>query len=519
VSANPDELDTTVSVLAAVASSDPDHPAVVGPDGSATYGELADRAARLGARLAAAGVRRGDRVGLLLPNGCRWLVGMLGIHAAGASVVPLSTFARGRELGDQLARSQATVVLAQERIFGHDFGREIADREEPVRLFTWDPRSACPDELPECQVADPIGRLGAAHVEAGDEALLLFTSGSTSIPKGVRHAHGPLVRNGRAVGDRHHIDRRDRLWCASPLFFVFGCGNAVPNVLTHGATLCVQDRFDPHAAAAFIEEQRCTVFYGLAPITRAIVASGAHREHDISSLRTGTTSFTSEDRRIAIEELGIQQICSAYGLTEALGHSTMTDADDAPATRMTTEGRVLPTQEVRVVNETGGLGEPGQVGEIQLRGAVTIGYVDDAHAVDAFTPDGWFRTGDLGFLDDDQRLHFVGRSTDMIKTRGFSVAPAEVEQVLAEHPDVDQAFVFGVHAAHADEEVGCVLVSERTDGDELIAEVRTWARDRLSTYKLPRQCWVCRTDDLPQTTTGKVSKRLLRDQVTATDEV
>jgi fatty-acyl-CoA synthase len=171
---------------------------------------------------------------------------------------------------------------------------------------------------------------------------------------------------------------------------------------------------------------------------------------------------------------------------------------------------------VRIVGDDGAPVDPGTTGHIQIRGLITPGYFDtpelNATAIDA---DGWFRTGDLGWFDTDGRMNYVGRSYELIKAKGINISPAEVESLLVRHDEVDEAFVFGVDTATGDQEVGAVLVSTTPERERLTGDVIEWARDRVARYKVPRHVWVLTADQLPLTSTGKVSKRLLKEQVTA----
>jgi fatty-acyl-CoA synthase len=330
----------------------------------------------------------------------------------------------------------------------------------------------------------------------------------------VRLAHGGLVRNAHAIGERQGVLATDRFWFASPMFFVFGCANALPNVLTHAATLCVQERFEPSSALEFIEQHRCTVYYGVAPVTRALAACPDLAHRDISSLRTGTANATAEDLRIAIEVLGVERICNAYGMTEGYGHTAMTDHTDPADVRINSQGTVLPTQQLRIVSgdAAGVIDAPG---DIQIRGTVTPGYLDTT--TDAFTTDGWFTTGDVGIIDADGRLHYAGRRDEMMKVKGVNISPMEVEALLVQHDSVDEAFVFGLPTGDGDQRVGCVLVSSVAEAgrDQLAADVRSWVRERAAAYKVPAALRVVTAAELPLTPTGKVSKRLLKDQIAA----
>ncbi len=185
--------------------------------------------------------------------------------------------------------------------------------------------------------------------------------------------------------------------------------------------------------------------------------------------------------------------------------------------RIGSQGRALPTQLVRVVTDEGLPAAPGEQGHIQIRGAITPGYSGAAEqTAAAFDADGWFRTGDLGSLDDDGRLHYVGRSHEMMKVKGINISPAEVETLLVRHDRVNEAFVFGIDTADGDQTVGAVLVATvpPEQRDALAKDVTAWARERVSGYKVPTTLWVTTADQLPLTSTGKVSKRLLKDKAT-----
>jgi fatty-acyl-CoA synthase len=217
---------------------------------------------------------------------------------------------------------------------------------------------------------------------------------------------------------------------------------------------------------------------------------------------------------LAIDVLGVHEVCNAYGMTEGYGHST--SHLDPREIRINSQGRVLPTQELRIVGPDGGVLPKGQVGEIQIRKTVTPGYLDapDLNAA-AFDEQRWFRTRDIGMLDTDGRLHYVGRGTEMVKVKGISVSPAEVARVLVEPKLVDEAYVFGVSPPEGDQVVGCALVCSAPNGARarLAEDVTAWARGQMASYKVPSLLWVVTSDELPQTTTGKVSKRLLKEKL------
>jgi fatty-acyl-CoA synthase len=548
---------TTPAVLAAVAAAHPGRPFIIAEDGDLTYAMMARSAARLARQFRALGLRTGDRVGILLPNGSRWCATLLGAHAAGLVAVPLNTWYRGNELLSVARRAGLRTIITQEEIFGFESGRQAAaigealaeetlGGEHYLGSFLWPRDASGPEGLPAAPspseradsdeiiipngpagspgITDELGVLLSSPAAEADDALLLFTSGSSAQPKAVRLTQGGLVATAHAIGERQGILEGDRFWFASPLFFVFGCSNALPNALTHAATLCLQERFEAARALAYIELHRCTVYYAVAPFTRALAASPGLASRDISSLRTGTANATAEDLRLAIEVLGVTEVCNAYGMTEGHGHTTITSCTDPASVRIGTQGRVLPTQELRITADgvVVGAEEPG---EIQIRGLISPGYLDSpgggppagTGASSGFGDDGWFRTGDIGWLDADANLHYVGRGHEMMKVKGINIAPAEVETLLVQHEQVDEAFVFGLATQDGDQSVGCVLVSTVSPDarEDLIADVAEWMRGRAAAYKVPTAIRVITAAELPMTGTGKVSKRLLQEDAQA----
>jgi acyl-CoA synthetase (AMP-forming)/AMP-acid ligase II len=510
---------TTPALLADVAQVAPQKPFIIADDGELTYASAAATCAALAAGMTRFGLRPDDRVGILLPNGIRWCAALIGAHAAGLCAVPLNTWYRREELAAVARRARLRAVITQSTIFGFDAAAAVGDVDvvDYLGALEWPRDEPLPPALTGQHLsADPVAALRNAPTGESDDALLLFTSGSTAAPKAVRLRHGAMLRNAHAIGERQGIRPDDRFWFASPLFFVFGCANALPNVLTHAATLCVQERFDPASALEFIERLRCTVYYGVAPVTRALAACEDLRKRDVSSLRTGSANATPEDLRIAIEVLGVDQVCNAYGMTEGYGHSAMTACTDPADVRINSQGTPLPTQELRIVAGDA-VAQVGVAGDIQIRGTITPGYLDTPAT---FDPNGWLATGDTGLLDAEGRLHYLGRKDEMMKVKGVNISPLEIETLLVQHDSVDEAFVFGLPNGDGDQRVGCVLVPPASNGDhaQLGHDVRDWMRARASSYKLPQTILVVTVDQLPLTATGKVNKKVLKEQTQASLE-
>jgi fatty-acyl-CoA synthase len=502
-----------------------------------TYAELQARADDLARALLAAGVRKGDRVALLLPNRPEWLVAAFAGARLGAVTVGVSTFSVPREIAWTLEHCRPAAIVTMEAFRGRSY-------LEPLHALCPELATAAPgtlrsERLPELRAVvsvderrhDGVYRLdelverasevhgdalraAQAAVTPADPCFILYTSGSTATPKGVVLAHGSVIENGFGIGERMRLTEADRVWLSVPLFWSFGSANALPAMLTHGGSLVLQESFEPGEALALLDEQRCTVYYGMANMARAILEHPDRRRRALAAMRTGLTIGLPEDIQMTIEAVAARELCNVYGSTETYGNCAVTDAHDDLALRLETQGRPLPGMTLRVVDrETGRTLPPGEVGELRVKGHVTPGYYNDAEQTRAaFDADGWFVTGDLGLIGDDGRVRFRGRLKEMIKTAGMNVAPLEVEAVLLGHAAVKQAYVVGVPDRARGELV--VAAVELHDGAPASAEaLAAFCRERLAGYKVPVRFAFRKADEFPRTPTGKVQKPRLRDEL------
>jgi len=351
----------------------------------------------------------------------------------------------------------------------------------------------------------------ARAIDPKDVAYLLYTSGSTSTPKGVQLQHYALIENMWQIGERMHVTEHDRLWLAVSLLWGLGCENALFNLLTHGGCVVLQESFEPGEALRIIGEERCTLFYGTPNMAQALSEHPYRQAHDLSSLRSGGTVGTPQQIKRVVD-LGAREICNIYGLTETYGNCTVTDAAEPLDIRLASVGRPLPGVDLRIVDPgTGNVLPQGQVGEIRVKGYVTVGYYKDAEKNRAaFDAGGYFVTGDLGFLDAEGRLYFRGRIKEMIKTGGINVAPVEVEEMLMAHPAVKLACVTGVPDPQRDEVVAALIVcqpGQRVEEADLLA----LCRRQLAAYKIPRMMKFISEAELPLTVTGKLQKNRLAE--------
>ena len=528
---------TLGELLDEMARTRPHADAVVFRDERLTYAALRARADDLARALLAVGVRKGDRIAVLLPNRPEWLVAAFAIGKLGAITVGISTFSAPPEIAWTIEHCRPSAIITMETFRGRSYLAPLYELcPELARSAPGQLRSEALPELRAVIAIDERGHDGVhrltdlvaraadvrsdelrrvqGRVSPADPCYILYTSGSTATPKGVVLAHGGVIENGFDIGERQHLGEADRVWLAVPLFWSFGSANALPAIITHGGSIVLQESFEPGEALALLDEQRCTVYYGMPNMARAILEHPDRSRRALAAMRTGLTIGLPEDMAMTMDAVSARELCNVYGSTETYGNCAVTDAHDDRSVRLETQGRPLPGMTMRVVDAASGRTLPaGEVGELRVKGHVTAGYYKDAEQTRAaFDADGYFVTGDRGLVDTDGRVRFRGRLKEMIKTGGINVAPLEVEAVLLSHAGVKQAYVVGVPDRVRGELV--VAAVELHDGAPASADVLSaHCRDRLAGYKVPARFVFRKAEEFPRTPTGKVHKPRLRDEL------
>jgi acyl-CoA synthetase (AMP-forming)/AMP-acid ligase II len=511
------------AMVAATAERAGDRLAVADGDTRLSWAELHDEARTFGAALVASGVEPGDRVALWAPNSAEWIVAALGLFSAGAVLVPVNTRFKGGEAADILARSRARALVTVTDFLGTDYlsllagtGTElpalhtivVARGPAPADAVPWDAFLAGATDATRAEV----DRRRAA-VRADDPSDILFTSGTTGTPKGVVMTHGRTLCVATDWVAMTGLGPDDRYLMVNPYFHMFGLKAGVLACVAAGAAMHPEPVFDVDRALSRVADERITVLPGAPTLYQSILSSPSRDRYDLSSLRvavTGAADIPVELIRRIVDELPFPTVVSGYGLTEG-GTASATDLGDDPETIATTVGRARPGFEIRIAGDGGTDLPAGETGEILLRGpSVMAGYLDDPKATDqALSPDGWLRTGDLGVLDDRGYLRIVGRSKDMFIVGGFNAYPAEIENRLLGHPDVQQAAVIGIPDERLGE-VGMAFVVTRSGDATAGQEILAWCRDQMANYKVPRAIEV--VDELPVNATGKIEKNVLRER-------
>ena len=493
-----------------------------------TYAELDREVDRWAAALIADGVGAGDRVALWTPNRAEFVVASFAVYRAGAVLVPISSRYRGAEAADIIDRSGSSVLLTvtdfltPDPLAMLDMAGPLPQLRRRVVLAgpTPDGATALADFLAAAaQVTSDDVQAREAGIDRDDISDIIYTSGTSGRPKGAMLRHGASVRTYQDWSERVGLRAGDRYLVVFPFFHTSGLKAGILACVLRGASIHPQAVFDVESMVRRVGAEKISMLPGPPTVFQSILAHPGLATLDLSSVRssvTGSAVVPEEIIRRMRDDLGIPDVVTGYGLTETTGTISVCRADDPPDVIAHTVGHPLPGLDVRVVDEHGDDVAAGQPGELWARGYnVMAGYHEDpAATAEAITADGYLRTGDVGFVDADGRIHITDRIKDMFIVGGFNVYPAEVEAGLLEHPDIVQAAVFGVPDERLGD-VGMAVVQLRPGGllrsGTLGEQLTPWCRERMANFKVPRTFRV--RDTLPLNATGKVAKAELRSTI------
>ncbi|MBO0853268.1 MAG: acyl--CoA ligase [Nocardia sp.] len=506
---------TMDELVRARAAEQPDREAVIDPQDRISYAELDDSTADLAAVLVAMGIVKGSRVGLLHPNSVRWVRIAVALTRIGAVLVPLSTLLRPPELRSHLRIASVRYLIAVEEFRGRDYLAELGTSAGAQR----DP------ELPALRRVCSAGQLDveppvhtrplvepmAATVTPADPMAVMFTSGSRGLPKGVIHSHGNAFAAVRSGLTSRCIDHTTRLYLPMPFFWVGGFGGGVLTALLAGGTLVTEAVPSPETTLHLLDRERVNLFRGWPDQAESLAEQAEKLGVPVPPLRAGSLEAVLPPELRA--EPGAR--ANLFGMTESFGPYCGYRADtDMPRSAWGSCGKPFPGMEVRIVDaESGAAVRPGTIGVIELRGPHILRDICGRDRTEIFTRDGFYRTGDLGHLDAAGFLFYHGRSDDMFKVSGATVYPAEVERALCTIPAVAAAFVTNVLGPHGDRVAAAVIADSPTTPENL----RTAARERLSSFKIPTVWKFVDTDTVPRTSTGKIDVHGLRALLAAAD--
>jgi len=485
-----------------------------------TWAEFNTSVNQVAKGLMAAGIAKGDRVGMWSPNFAEWVYIQFATAKIGAIQVNVNPAYRTNELEYALNHSGAKMLVTctEYRTSAYrDMVEQVSGscpELERVVYFDTDDWAKLVEAGSSTSDADLRARMESL---APDDAInIQYTSGTTGFPKGATLSHLAILNDAKFVGTMCDYDESDRVAIPVPFYHCFGMvmGNLACAVF--GATMVIPcPTFDPAAVLRVVDAENCTSLYGVPTMFIAQLAHPDLSTSDLSSLRTGIMAGSPcpiEVMRRVIEDMNMSEVTIAYGQTETSPVSTQTRTTDSVEARVTTVGQVLPHVEAKIVDpETGDIVERGQEGEYCTRGFhVMNGYWNDpektAEAIDA---DGWMHSGDLATMDENGYVNIVGRIKDMIIRGGENIYPREIEEFLYTHPEITDAQVIGVPDHKFGEEImAWIQINEGSSVTE--DDVKEFCKGKIAHFKIPR--YISFVNEFPMTVTGKVRKLEMREK-------
>lgn len=504
------------------------------PDGTVqrkTYAEVWDEAMTVARALVARGVTKDSRVGLMVTNRPEWITGMFGIALTGATCVALSTFSKGSELEYQLRAADVSLLIFERSIMGRDFAQELLDLcpalgHSTIPLMTpglpYLRQAVCiHDETPagafeswDAFLRGPLAdealvEAMAAEIAPTDRGFIFFSSGSTARPKAIQHSHRAAAIQSWRWKRIYNVDADVRTWSANGFFWSGNFCMGLGTTFAAGGCLVLQSAFLSGEALRLMQAEKVTLPVAWPHQWGKLVDDPAYASTDLSSLRyVGALSPLRQHPTVSADW---QEPVAAYGNTETFTVVTVHPSGTPPEIAEGNSGFALPGNTIRIVDPlTGEVLPQGESGEIAIKGpTMMLGYLD-VPPEDTFDSDGFLRTGDGGFIDEQGRLHWKGRINDIIKTGGANVSPLEINTVVLQCPGVKTGATVGVpHDTLGEIVVACVVPEDGVQLDE--QTVRSFVGKRLSSYKVPRRVLIIAETDLELTGSNKIKTAALRE--------
>jgi fatty-acyl-CoA synthase len=486
-----------------------------------TYAEFDEAVDRLASGLIAAGIAKGERVGIWSPNCVEWVLVQFATAKVGAILVNINPAYRSHELEYALRHSGVRMLIAARSFKTSDYVAMVGEVRDALPaleavVFLESPEW---EELAATLVDADAVREGMATLAFDEPINIQYTSGTTGFPKGATLSHHNILNNGFFVAELLEYNEFDRVCLPVPFYHCFGMVMGNLGAVSHGACIVIPaPGFEPGATLEAVAEERCTSLYGVPTMFIAELEHPEFDAFDLDSLRTGIMAGSPcpvEVMKRVQRDMHMSEVGICYGMTETSPVSTQTRPDDSLERRVSTVGRPGPHIEVKIVDPDTGLVVPhGDPGEFCTRGySVMLGYWEEPEKTDeAIDRARWMHTGDLATMDAEGYCNIVGRIKDLVIRGGENVYPREVEEFLYTHPDVSDVSVVGVPDERYGEEL-CAFVVVRGDATLTEDDVREFCRASLAHFKVPR--YVVFTDGFPMTVTGKVQKYKMREDAVA----
>ncbi|AOE64940.1 AMP-binding protein [Pseudomonas corrugata] len=502
-----------------------------------TWRQLAEAVDLHARALLALGLKTGDRLGMWAPNCAQWCISQFASAKIGVILVNINPAYRSSELEYVLKQSGCQWLVCAGAFKTSDYHSMVQTlapelAEQPIGqlhcerlpdlrgVISLDPRPPS-GFLPWSQLADLgaaasperlVERQASLHIE--QPVNIQYTSGTTGFPKGATLSHRNILNNGYMVGESLGLGADDRLVIPVPLYHCFGMVMGNLGCMTHGSTMIYpSDAFDPLLTLSTVAEEKATALYGVPTMFIAMLDQPQRRGFDLSSLRTGIMAGSTcpiEVMRRVINEMHMNEVQIAYGMTETSPVSLQTGPSDELELRVTTVGRTQPQLESKIVDEAGDIVPRGTIGELCTRGySVMLGYWNNPKGTaEAIDRDGWMHTGDLATMDEQGYVCIVGRNKDMIIRGGENIYPRELEEFFFTHPAVADVQVIGIPCSRYGEEI-VAWIKFHPGHSVTEQELQAWCKTRIAHFKTPR--YFKFVEEFPMTVTGKIQKFRMRE--------
>ncbi|WP_080666407.1 class I adenylate-forming enzyme family protein [Heyndrickxia coagulans] len=466
--------------------------------------------------LAAKGVKKGDRIAVSLPNWYETAVIYFSAAKIGAILVPINPLYKSHELEYILDNAAPVLLIASESLEKNlGFQKSLKWVKEAITVRF--PLMGFPSFDEYTGGAASYRPVQKAKIDADNDVFcILYTSGTTGKPKGVMITHRAVVQSARTIASGLKCTHKDAFIISAPLFHIFGLAINLVCAISAGARILLQEKFRAEQTLKLIEQESITVQQGVPTMFLKQLEVENLENYNLSSLRTGIVGASPipPNKVKEIREKMGMELNQSFGITEAVTVTSTTFEDDEDKI-LETLGRPIPGVELKIVNDKRETVPHGAVGEIAVRSfAVMKGYYKmPEQTAEVLDSEGWFYTGDLGMLDEDGYLKFVGRKKEMIIRGGFNIYPQEIEAILSKHPYILESAVIGF----PDEvlgEVVCAVIRLKEGADCTEEDILAYLKERIAIYKVPQR--ILFTQDFPTTASGKIQKVRLREQLLKT---
>ncbi len=480
-----------------------------------TYSQLKSDVDKFAVALTKRGINKGDRVAVSLPNWYETVVIFFAVAKIGAILVPFNPKYKAHEVNHILKNSEPKVIIVSEE-FNHNFGlKEVLFLVEEVITvrFCWEGLLSFHEIMDEESVYQDEVPIDVDQ----DVFCILYTSGTTGVPKGVMVTHRSVVQSANTMGVELLVSEKDVLILPAPLFHIFGMAVNLFCAAFTGSRIVLLEKFQPTEMLRLIEQEKVTILNGVPTMFIKLLEVENFDHYNLSSLRTGVVGASpippSKVKEIRYR-MGIN-LCQSFGITETVT-VTMTPYDDNEKNITETLGKPIPGVELKIVDSNRNALAPGEKGEIAIKSFGTMkGYYKmTEHTAAVIDQENWYYTGDLGTLNDQGYLTFVGRKKEMIIRGGLNIYPQEIESVLARHPKIVESAVVGL----PDETLGelvCAVVQLKSGEECTEEEIINYIKHHIALYKVPQK--VTFTSKFPVTASGKIQKIRLREEISNTN--